>query len=62
MKPTYFDVTGNSDNSGSAFVRVQDPSRPKLRGIIVDDDTQRYAEKALIQELQQRTFKGGSYG
>lgn len=52
------EVIGNSDNSGSAFVRVQDPARQKLRGIIVDDDTQRLAETALKYELYKRNQKG----
>lgn len=58
MEIRQFEVAGNKDTSGSAFARVEDKSRPQLRGIIIEDISQRHAEKALIEELSNRIFGG----
>jgi hypothetical protein len=49
-------LASNNDKSGTAFAKVRDKNRPRLRGIIVEGASQRHSEKMLLQYLSDLFF------
>mgnify|MGYP001256898489 CR=1 FL=1 len=46
-------LANNKDKSGTAFAQVRDKHRPRLRGIIVEGESQRHSEKMLRNYLSE---------